>query len=49
MTGSTGITVDRLSPGKTGKGDTAPLDVEIDKGDFTEIKAVKVSDVERME
>lgn len=47
--GSTGISADKLGPGKTAKGNTAPLDVEIDKGDINAIKGVRVSDIERMD
>ncbi|MGA5599574.1 hypothetical protein ACPCUF_00810 [Streptomyces griseoincarnatus] len=47
--GSTGITADKLGPGKTAKGNIAPLDVEIDKGDISAIKGVRVVDIERME
>lgn len=47
--GSTGITADKLGPGKTAKGNIAPLDVEIDKGDINAIKGVRVSEIERMD
>jgi hypothetical protein len=47
--GSTGITANKVGPGKTAKGDTAPLPVEIDKGSVKDIKGVKVSEVERVE
>lgn len=47
--GSTGITADKLGPGKTSKGNIAPLDVEITNGEMGDIKDVKVSDVERMD
>lgn len=47
--GSTGITADKVGPGKTAKGEASPLDVEIDKGEMTDIKGVKVSEVERMD
>ncbi|MDH6489608.1 hypothetical protein [Streptomyces sp. SAI-127] len=47
--GSTGITADKLGPGKTAKGDSAPLPAEITKGDIDAIKGVTVSEVERMD
>ncbi|MDI9836238.1 hypothetical protein [Streptomyces sp. KAU_LT] len=46
--GSTGITADKVGPGKTATGETAPLEVEIDKGDPDKIKGVEVSEVERL-
>lgn len=47
--GSTGITADKVGPGKTAKGNTAPIDAEIDKGDMSAIKDVRVTDIERMD
>lgn len=47
VVGSTGITADKLGPGKTAKGNTAPLEAEIDKGDINAIKGVRVSEIER--
>ncbi|WP_411092255.1 hypothetical protein [Streptomyces sp. 049-1] len=47
--GSTGITAEKVGPGKTAKGDASPLDVEIDKGEMGDIKDVRVSEVERMD
>jgi hypothetical protein len=47
--GSTGITAEKVGPGKTAKGETAPLDVEIDKGKMSDIKGVKVTEVEPLE
>jgi hypothetical protein len=47
--GSTGITADKLGPGKTSKGDSAPLDAEITNGKMSDIKSARVSEVERMD
>ncbi|MEV0016633.1 hypothetical protein [Streptomyces tendae] len=47
--GSTGITAEKVGPGKTAKGDASPLDVEIDKGEMGDIKDARVSEVERMD
>ncbi|MGW4007903.1 hypothetical protein [Streptomyces sp. NPDC004763] len=47
--GSTGITADKVGPGKTAKGNASPLDVEIDKGEMSDIKDVRVTDIERMD
>lgn len=46
--GSTGITADKLGPGKTSRGDAAPLDVEITNGKMADIKKARVSEVERL-
>ncbi|MFE5207134.1 hypothetical protein [Streptomyces sp. NPDC056600] len=46
--GSTGVTADKLGPGKTKRGDTAPLPSEIENGPLKSITAVRVSTVERM-
>ncbi|ESP95899.1 hypothetical protein B591_29749 [Streptomyces sp. GBA 94-10 4N24] len=45
--GSTGVTADKLGPGKTSKGDTAPLEAEIQNGELADIRSVRVSTVER--
>ncbi|MGW1318550.1 hypothetical protein [Streptomyces sp. NPDC002426] len=45
--GSTGVTADKLGPGKTNKGDTAPLESEISNGPMSAIKSVRVSEVDR--
>lgn len=45
--GSTGITADKLGPGKTKAGDAAPLDVEIENGKISDIRSVRVTQVER--
>ncbi|EDY43966.1 hypothetical protein [Streptomyces sp. SPB074] len=45
--GTTGITADKLGAGKTSTGDTAPLDVEIRNGKMTDIRSVRVSEVDR--
>lgn len=45
--GSTGVTADKLGEGKTNKGDTAPVEAEITNGPLSEIKDVRVSEVER--
>jgi hypothetical protein len=47
--GSTGITADKLGPGKSKKGDSAPLDAEIENGKIADIAEVRVSQVERTE
>ncbi|MEV7797294.1 hypothetical protein AB0O68_35975 [Streptomyces sp. NPDC087512] len=47
--GSTGITADKVGPGKTAKGEASPLDAEIDKGPMDAIKDVKVSEVQRLD
>jgi hypothetical protein len=47
--GSTGITADKVGPGKTARGDSAPLDVEIDKGEMSDIVDAKVASVERLD
>ncbi|EMF31126.1 hypothetical protein H114_00817 [Streptomyces gancidicus BKS 13-15] len=49
VVGSTGLTADKVGPGKTAKGNLAPLDVEIDKGDINAIKGVRVAEIERHE
>ncbi|MEH0402908.1 hypothetical protein ACFY7V_03715 [[Kitasatospora] papulosa] len=45
--GSTGVTADKLGPGKTNRGDTAPLESEISNGPMSAIKSVRVSEVDR--
>ncbi|MGO4747922.1 hypothetical protein AB4212_04665 [Streptomyces sp. 2MCAF27] len=45
--GATGVTADKLGPGKTHKGDSAPLDSEITNGAMKDIKSVRVSQVDR--
>jgi hypothetical protein len=45
--GSTGVTADKLGPGKTHKGDTAPVESEITNGSPKDIKSVRVSTVDR--
>ncbi|MGW3971148.1 hypothetical protein ACWEFD_17850 [Streptomyces ardesiacus] len=47
--GSTGITAEKLGPGKTSTGDSAPLDAEITNGKMSDIKSARVSGVERMD
>ncbi|AIV35572.1 hypothetical protein [Streptomyces sp. CCM_MD2014] len=46
--GTTGITADNVGPGKTNRGDTAPLESEITNGKIGDIRSVKVSTVDRM-
>ncbi|MFI8008431.1 hypothetical protein [Streptomyces sp. NPDC086010] len=45
--GSTGVTADKLGPGKTNRGGTAPLESEIANGPMASIKSVRVSEVDR--
>ncbi|MFJ2882417.1 hypothetical protein ACIQGT_14150 [Streptomyces sp. NPDC093108] len=45
--GQTGITVDKLGPGKTSTGDTAPLESEIRNGQLTDIRSARVTKVDR--
>jgi hypothetical protein len=45
--GSTGVTADKLGPGKTNTGDTAPVKAEITNGPMKSIKSVRVSSVDR--
>ncbi|MFJ7489739.1 hypothetical protein ACIQZB_00510 [Streptomyces sp. NPDC097727] len=45
--GQTGITVDKLGPGKTSTGDTAPLEAEIRNGKLTDIRSARVTKVDR--
>lgn len=45
--GSTGVTADKLGPGKAHRGDTAPLEAEIKNGSPKDIKSVRVSEVLR--
>ncbi|MET9657707.1 hypothetical protein [Streptomyces sp. NPDC006510] len=45
--GKTGVTADRLGPGKTTTGDSAPLDAEIENGTVKDIASVRVTEVER--
>ncbi|MEU0950475.1 hypothetical protein ABZ379_48830 [Streptomyces canus] len=47
--GSTGITADKLGPGKTSKGDSAPLEAEITNGKMSDIKSARVSEVQRLD
>ncbi len=41
------MTADKLGAGKSKKADTAPLDAEIENGEMTDIKSVKVVEVQR--
>jgi hypothetical protein len=45
--GSTGITADKLGPGKSKRGDTAPVDAEIENGKIKDIASVRVTQVDR--
>ncbi|MGW1353024.1 hypothetical protein ACWCQE_27715 [Streptomyces sp. NPDC002409] len=45
--GQTGITVDKLGPGKTSTKDTAPLEAEITNGKISDIRSARVTTVER--
>lgn len=45
--GTTGITADKLGPGKSSTGDTAPVESEIENGKMTDIRDVRVSQVDR--
>ncbi|WP_327370059.1 hypothetical protein [Streptomyces sp. NBC_01217] len=45
--GKTGVTVDRLGPGKTETNDSALLDSEIENGSVEDIASVHVTQVER--
>ncbi|MFF4179658.1 hypothetical protein [Streptomyces sp. NPDC001750] len=45
--GQTGITVDKLGPGKVSEGDTAPLEAEIRNGKLTDIRSARVTKVDR--
>ncbi|MET8747244.1 hypothetical protein [Streptomyces sp. NPDC004728] len=45
--GSTGVTADKLGAGKTHTGDTAPLESEIRNGKMSDIRSVRVSQVDR--
>ena len=45
--GTTGITADKLGPGKTKEDAGAPLDVEIENGDPDDIDSARISQVER--
>ncbi|GAA2565468.1 hypothetical protein [Streptomyces koyangensis] len=47
LLGSTGVMADKLGPGKTSKGDTAPVAAEIQNGEIADIRSVRVSTVER--
>lgn len=47
--GSTGVTADKVGPGKTAKGDASPLAVEITNGAMSGIRSARVSEVTRME
>lgn len=47
--GSTGITADKLGPGKTSTGNSAPLEAEITNGPMSAIKSARVSEVERLD
>ncbi|WP_371097147.1 hypothetical protein [Streptomyces sanglieri] len=45
--GQTGITVDKLGPGKTSEGNTAPLEAEIRNGKQSDIRSARVTKVDR--
>ncbi|MFD8592315.1 FxLYD domain-containing protein [Streptomyces sp. NPDC059637] len=45
--GSTGVTADKLGPGKTKEADAAPLEAEIENGEIADIRSVRVSEVQR--
>ncbi|MFE3904329.1 hypothetical protein ACFXPY_29465 [Streptomyces sp. NPDC059153] len=45
--GNTGVTADRLGPGKTRTGSSAPRDAEIEDGTVKDIASVRVTHVER--
>lgn len=45
--GSTGVTADKLGAGKTKTGDIAPIGSEIENGKPTDIRSVRVSQVDR--
>ncbi|MGI5346650.1 FxLYD domain-containing protein [Streptomyces sp. CA-250714] len=45
--GSTGVTADKLGPGKSRTADTAPVKEEIENGTMTDIKNVRVTEVDR--
>lgn len=45
--GSTGVTADKLGPGKSKTADAAPVDAEIENGKMSDIKKVRVSQVDR--
>lgn len=45
--GSTGVTADKLGAGKAKRGNTAPLDAEIENGKLSDIRSVRVSAVDR--
>ncbi|MEU6015287.1 hypothetical protein ABZ826_14915 [Streptomyces sp. NPDC047515] len=45
--GKTGVTADKLGPGKTKTGESAPLDSEIEHGTVKDIASVRVAHVER--
>ncbi|MER7835301.1 hypothetical protein ABTY98_05160 [Streptomyces sp. NPDC096040] len=47
--GSTGVTAEKLGPGKTAKGDASPLPAEITNGKMAEIKTARVSEVQRLD
>ena len=45
--GTTGVSADKLGAGKTSRGDTAPIEAEIENGPMDSIKSVRVSMVDR--
>lgn len=45
--GTTGITADKLGPGKSNTGNTAPLPAEIENGPISDIDTARVADVQR--
>lgn len=45
--GSTGVNADELGPGKSSTGDTAPLNSEIKNGKKSDIRDVRITEVER--
>lgn len=45
--GTTGVTADKLGAGKAKRGDTAPIEAEIENGEMSDIRSVRVSMVER--
>lgn len=44
--GSTGVTADRVGPGKANRGDTAPIEAEITNGKMKDIRSVRVSEID---
>ncbi|MFF1962955.1 hypothetical protein ACFVW5_04905 [Streptomyces sp. NPDC058232] len=45
--GTTGVTADKLGPGKSKQADTAPLESEIENGKPSDIRDVRVTQVDR--